>query len=473
MGIKGNNSGRGRTAVCVALSAVLLTALSFALSLLGGESRKGVALCDSPSSGGAAVFFGSEKYDKTLSGSSLSGFCGCADSSVAAVIMADSSPYTLYCASDGKVNEITSSVTNNCVISYSGNAVVYIDSVSAMYKYSVAGSKSEKIDESVKSFAVSPDGSRILYLKNEDAADSLYLYENGKITYITNNYTPLAVSDDSSYIYALGSNGELCLLNKDGTLYSKLSSGGVSSTVCFSSDISSVVFSDSDYSYISHNGKSKARIVQGTAQPTNDKNAVPCCSDGGSWIYGDDDLSGMFYIIDDEGGGILFYQTDSDEKIDIALGVRTYTVAGKDKAVYLTTDGGVYCFDGENSERIAGGAETAACTRGGKYIYFTDRSAQSLYVYHRGKTAALASLVKSMTVFDDRLYFIQSDGEFYSVSGDSRPKLIDTEVYDAQCSADAVFYGKNYDSSTQECDIFVSDGKSDFSEASKAILYIR
>lgn len=471
MGTNGKNTGSGKTAVSVALCAAVLLALSLAVSSVFSKDEKSVALFDSPTMGGAAVFFGDEKTEKTLAGSGISGYYSSSDSSTAAVFMSDSSPYTLYCISDGKINKITSSATNSCVISYSGNTVVYIDSVSAMYKYSVKNEKSEKIDESVASFAVSPDGSRILYIKNGDGADSLYLYENGKITYITNNYTPLAVSDDSSYIYALGSNGELCLLNKDGTLYSKLSSGGVSSTVCFSSDISSVVFSDSEYSYVSHNGKSKARIVQGTALPTNDKNAVMCSSDGVSWVYQDDDMSGMFYVSDGENIRVMFYQTDSDEKIDVSPEVVYYTITGRASVVYLTSDGGVYNFDGKESERVAGGAETVAAARGGKYIYFTDAE-QSLYVYHRGETSRLASSVEMMTVFDNRLYYVLSDGSFYSLSADKSPKLIDSGVYEAVCSSGAVFYGKNYDSSTGECDIFVSDGKSDFTEAVKAILYI-
>lgn len=452
------------------LAVIAVLAVAILIACLRPD-KEVISLFYSPGQSGVLVFSDDQYSGEVLPGKGVSSFRFSGGSSSCTVLIPDGGSYKLYYTDGEQHTVVAGNSTNNYVIAYSGSAVVYTDSVGVLYRYDTAKKKTETLSDGADRFAVSPDGSRILFTKTGEGKSVLYLYEKGSATCIGEQYTPLAVSDDASYIYALSADNSLCLLKRDGTMLSKLCSQvNPSSAFCFSSDVSSVVFSDASYTYISHEGKSRIRIISGVAEPALQSHAV-CDSYGVSYVYDDDDLTDIIYA-SHGATDVLFSLTKGNERVDINNSVVQFSEAGEDSLVYISDQGRLYLWRGEESEAIADGVRQAVACKNGKYIYYITAN-HDLFAYHGGKTQQLASDAETLYITaDNKLLFLLTDGSLYASAGMKYGEKVDEAVHSCYVTDTAVFYRKNYNAQTGLSELYASSDSSHFKKAFDAVSWI-
>ena len=428
------------------------------------ESDSEISLYYSPSENGAVIFFGSEKADDTVPGRSVAAVKYSENKTSCAVLMSEGSSYSLFSISGGNVNRVAADCTNSFTLSYSGSSVVYLSSDGKMNYYSVNNQRIESIDENITGFAVSPNGKSVLYSKN-DGAQKLYIYTDSVSRYIGDNYTPLALTDNCEYIYVLAADDSLCLIDTDGDMKARLCSSVDDTALYFSNDLTSAVFSDGSYTYVSHEGKSRIRLVPYEASPViyDEEFEIFCNSDNTAKLCGDNDLCGIYYRVSDgNGNSTLFYITEDNARIDVAEETEDFVPLKNSRLVYMTPDGKVYsCKKGEPS-LLFEGASSIEPSSDGKYIYYLNNAAD-LQVWHGGKTEKLAAGVKSfyMTSWNEVL-FILNDLKLYSVSKAGDSDLLDENVYGCDVGINTAFYCSDYNSQTGVFDLFCADKKNKF-----------
>lgn len=441
-----------------ALAVVLFVVL---MCIFGGKKVNTITLFYSAGENGAAVVYGDEKSSGSIPGNGVSSVKYSGKKKSAAVLMSDGSSYSLYFTDGKKNSHITSSATNNYVIAYSGAAVAYCDSASELYVFDTSKKKSTHVDDSVKYFAVTPDGESVVYSKTEEDAEKLYLYTGKKSSLIGESYTPLGVSDDLNYIYVLGGDNSLYVLDKDGNMNAKICSDVSADSFYFSADMKDIVFSDGAYTYISTEGKSRTRLVADKAKPVpQDDYNVFCDSDGLSVIC--KSLSETFYSADNDSGNKVFYIDKKLSSVSVSDNVKKYVLTGTDSLVYLDSQGKIYKFEDSVNSLIQSGASDMLCDAKGKHIYYMTTSRQ-LFCVRKGTSELISENVSKMYITNDNLLlFIKSDGSLYSASGAVISEKIDDNVYSCLCSSSAAFYMKNYSSQTGAFELYASDGSDNF-----------
>lgn len=457
------------------LIAVALILIAVTVFFLISDKSGYLTFWYSPSERAAVVFTDDKMQETGLPGSGVSNIKYNGAHDAAAVLMSDDTAYTLFGVCGGKSAEIIKNSTNNFLVSYAGKTVAYTNAEGQLFLGSLTGKNGKEIAESVPDFALSPNGKTVLYAKNEENTQKLYVYSGGKSTLIADNYTPLAVSDDLNYLYVLSFDDSLCILNTDGTMKAKLCSGVRTDSFYFSYDMKSVVFSDSSYSYVSHEGKSRVRLIPGKAAPVfADGCNVSGNTQGNAVIVNDEDLSGLFYVSKDaENGDVLFFITASDERISVSDGVKKYVLTGKNSAVYMNVQGSIYSFDGSESVLVVSGARSFEASDNGKYIYYTDAS-YGLSVYCKGENTVLASSVAQMGMTSkNKLPVMLTDGSMYIVSGKKISDKKDDGVHGFFVTPSAAFYSKNYNDGTGTFALYASDGSAKFKKSTDAVMIVK
>lgn len=432
-------------------AAVMLIAIFLTFFILiKGESR--VLLMYSPSENGAVVLLNGEETGKIVPGNGISRVRYNSDSTACAVLMSDGASYSLYTVKYKNVEKIADNCSSDFVFSFNGKNVVYMTADGYLY------SGKKLIDESVSYFAVSPDCSAVIFSKKEDDVNKLYLNLNGKTTFVNENYTPLAVSGNGKFLYVLSADNSLCVLNTDGTMKSKLCSGVQTDFFWFSDDLNSIVFSDSEYTYISVEGKSRTRIVPGKAKPATDSTEEKRLNSlGTAFICDSSELTGLFYSADDNNGSsALFYVDEDCSRIDVAPSVKKFVITGKDKLTYLDSMGKIYEFNGNISELIVSGASDFEATANNKYVYYMT-TAHELYSVKRSNIQLIANGAdKIYKNSSDDLFIIMTDKTLYSVSGVKRSDVIASDVVSCLCDGDITYFATGFKSETGTFDLYSS-----------------
>lgn len=461
---------RFRVKICAAAAIVLVLLLIIGICRTSGDER--ITIFYAPSQNGVLVLSDAQPAEELIPGKGVSSFRFSGDASACAVLIPENGSYTLYYTNGKKHTVAAKNCTNQYVIAYSGKAVVYTDALGVLYQYDAVKNKTNTISDSADRFAVSPDGSRILFSRTEEGKSVLYLYENGAALRLGEQYVPLAVSDDGTYLYVLSADQSFCLLNRDGTLRSKLCSQTNLSTksFCFSADVTSVVFSDASYTYISHEGKSRIRIISGIAEPALQTGTV-CDSYGLSYLYRDNDLTDIFYASYGE-TGVLFAVNAGNERMDIAGSVSQFTSAGESSLVYVDVQGRLNLYRDGKNEQIAGGVKTAQACKNGKYVYYVTSNGD-LFAYKNGKTEKIATDVDEIYMTaDDTLLFLLTDGSLYASSGLHYGERVDDAVHGCYVTETAVFYSKNYSAQSGLFTLYSSSDSGHFKKAFDDVSWI-
>lgn len=429
---------------------------------LNNDKSEEVTLFYSANNQGTVATKGIKPMDGIMVGKSMSSAKYSVDKTKAAVLMSVNSNYSLYYTDGKKLSLISDSSTNNYVISLDGKKTAYCDSYDNFSIFDSDKNKSVLIDTQVGRFALSPSGSAVVYTKTMESAEKLYLYSKNKITEIGEGYIPLAVSDDLDYIYVLGCDNSLCVLDKNGNMKSKICSSVATDSFCFSLDMSSVVFCDGNYTYISNFGKSRVRLTQNSSTPIEKNNVnASCDSQQLTKVY--QSLIERFYISDNANNTkSMFYINDDCSRIDIADNVKKYVITEKDSIVYLDDSSNIYRFYKGKNSLIVSAVSDMVADKKGKYIYYVDASSH-LSAAVKDNRVPLSDNVKNIYITnDDLLLFVQNDGKLCCVKKDNDIHLIDENVYGCICNKKSSFYIKNYSSQTGNFELYGSDSNDSF-----------
>lgn len=423
--------------------------------LILSKDEKRIMLMYSPSENGAVVLSDGELTGKTASGKGISKVIHNSDNTACAVLMSEGASYSLYTVKHNSVKKLSEDGTSDFVFSFKGKKTVYATQDGQLY------SDKKLISDSVSAFAVSPDCSAVLFSKPEENTSRLYLFSKGKVTYINENYIPLAVSSDGKLLYVLSGDNSLFILNSDGTMKSKLCSGAYPESFSFSSDLKRIVFSDGEYTYISEEGKSRVRLVPGVAKPvTISGKESRLNSAGTAFVCDSKDLTEIFYCVAAADGlNDLYYVNEDFSRLDAAQSVKKYIITGKDSMTYLDNMGKIYKFDGV-SELVVSGASDFEAVSNNKYIYYMT-TAKELYSVKRSNIQIISASVDKVYKNDDgKLFIVTTDKTLYSVSGAKKSDIIASDVLSCVCDGNLVCYLTSFAGATGTSDFYTStDGK--------------
>ncbi len=457
----------------VALVIVIVVVTIVALSSVGGETE--VNLFYSPDDNGIMIFADDEESREIIPAVSVSIVKYSENKGACCILAANGSAYSLYYVKDGEYELISDGVSNRFAIDFSGSSVVFYDSSGTLKKYTANNGKIRDIVVGSEKFAVSPGGKSIIYNISEDGEDKLYLYTGNMAKEIGTGYVPVAISDDNEYIYVIdGSDNSLCILDDDGAMKSKLSSDVSTDDILFSEDLETVVFSDGDYTYMSVQGKSRIRLIQGSIYPVMDYDvSITCDSENSARIYSTETLCEMYYYkSNNDGTKTLFYIDKNGSRTDTDETITTMSVTDKNELIFLDNDGTVCLFSKGIVSEIISDAYDMKCTSDGKYIYYLN-SSNELVAYKNGETITVAQdVVKFYMTGKDKVLFITSNGNLYISEKFESGEQIDTDVYSCTCTVNAVFYYKNYSVDTGVFELYSSDGDGEFSVMSTKASWI-
>lgn len=438
----------------VLIAVVLAVVTAAALILFTASSSDELNIFYSGAQTGAIVVRNGRTADGVLTGKSVSSVRYSLDKSDAAVLMSEGSAYTLY-YTDGKNNsKISSGCTNDYVISLDGKKVMYSDSEKGLYIFDAKTKKTVSVDTQVGSFCLSPSGDTAVYVKNESPEAKMYIYNGSVSKALPVVYTPLSVSDDGNFIFAVNGENSLYVLDGNGNVTSKICSSVSADKFYISADVSGIVFSDGSYTYISQQGKSRVRLMSYNAVPVN-AGGVTC--DSGSITSVCDSLVDVFYSVTDENSTETLFYFDSDcNRSDVAGNVKNYVITGTQSLVYLDAEGKIYRYVKGRTEFVVSGAAEMLCDSKGKYIYYRD-AAHNLYAVKQTAPVLLSNGFEKMYITnDDVLLFVMADGRLYSVEKDRNAKLSDENVYGCICGQSVTFCVKNYNAHTGKFELYVS-----------------
>lgn len=443
--------------------AVFAVALAIAITgffvMISSSSSDELNIFYSGAQTGAIVVLGDKAADDVLTGKGVSSVRYSLDKSHAAVLMSEGAAYTLYYTDGRGIFKISESGTNDYVISLDGKKVMYCDTAKGLYIFDSENKKSVAVDTQVSGFCFSPSGSAAVYLKNESSEEKMYIY-NGASTALPVAYTPLSVSDDGNFMFALNSDNSLYVLDNGGNVTSKICSCVLPEKLYISADVKSIVFSDGSYTYISQQGKSRVRLISYNAVPVN-SGAVSCDSENITSVC--EELTAVFYSVADENETeTLFYFDANCNRSDVAGNVKKYILTGIDGMVYLDADGKIYRYENGKAEFIVSGATDMLCDGKGKYIYYTD-AVQTLYVIKQASQVLLANGVEKIYMTNDGiLLFVMTDARLYSCKRDKNAQFVADNVYGCVCSSGAAFYVRNYNEHTGRFELYVSSSEDNF-----------
>ena len=445
-------------AVFAAVVAVVIIIVSVIFS---GPSDKQISIFYTGAESGAVIVRDDSLSDVVLSGKSVASVRYAENKSAAAVLMSEGASYTLYHTDGRKGEKIAANYTNDYAVSPDGRKVMYCDAEKGLYLYDSKSKKTVAVDTQVKKFCLSPSGKAAVYTKSDTAEETMYLYNGSDSVQLAAVYTPLAVSDDGEFIFALKSDNSLYVLDKNGNVTSKICSGVSADKFYITSDMKSIVFNDGSYTYISQNGKSRVRLIPHKAAPVF--SGVQVAVDSGSLTVVVSSLTDIFYSAADENGSCsLFYIDKNFNRTDVAGNVTRFIQTGTQNIVYLATDGKIIRYEKGRIETVASGAADMLSDSKGKYVYYTDAT-QTLYVVKKNAPLLLASGVDKMYITqDDILLFVMTDGRLYSVRRDNNAAFENENVYGCVCNQTATFYVRNYSSHTGKFELFASDSGTNF-----------
>lgn len=341
----------------------------------------------------------------------------------------------------------------------SGKTVVYLDAENNLYLQSVPVKEEPVLlcEQAGTSFAVSPDGHSVAYVKKEGEESILYVYHQGEHTKIGSDLKPCAISNDAQYIYCSTiSVYGFYLANLTGNL-TKMEEGPHDFYV-LNKDHTQLMFCGGGKYYVIDHGEKKeiSDLINIALASVELHMADPygASSIGEQYnyliTYGVESLAGKYYLAN--GQNTLCYVNENWEAQEVAL------LSGK--AYGLSHDGSVLCYAEENTifkieneeidkkEKIAENVISFVMTSDGSAVYYHDTNMALWYQKGTEKAVKLADSVYSFTLtHDDYALLLCNDAmkfgersKLYAVKNGSEPELIATDVYYAFTSATATYY---------------------------------
>ena len=172
---------------------------------------------------------------------------------------------SLYSVYDAAVRELSGDVPEELeiYISFDGRFAFTRDELGVLTLYDLKRGSGTVVSETAGVCTISPRGKYLLYIDNANGPVlTLYKVASGVGEAVSTRYLPVAVSDDADLIYVTDTeSGGFCLIGRNGLEKSRFTSElAPGSAILFTSDLSGVMFSDSEYSYVSVNGGAKTSV---------------------------------------------------------------------------------------------------------------------------------------------------------------------------------------------------------------------
>ena len=195
-----------------------------------------------------------------------------ADGATCVCITQTDTGMALWSVYDATVRELSADVPEELeiFISFDGSAAFTLDALGVLTLYDLKNGSGTVVSETAGRCTISPGGKYLLYT-DISAGQTLTLYKvgSGVGEAVSTRYLPVAVSDDAKLIYVTDTeSGGFCLIGGDGLEKSRFTSQlAPSGAILFTSDLSEVVFSDSEYAYVSVGGGAKSTIGAAGTEP--------------------------------------------------------------------------------------------------------------------------------------------------------------------------------------------------------------
>ncbi|MBQ8164622.1 MAG: zinc-ribbon domain-containing protein [Clostridia bacterium] len=373
--------------------------------------------------------------------------------------------YDLYCVEDDEVKEIANDV-KKYELSAEGNAIAFLDSEGGLCSVEVGSGKKVTVEDEVSDYAISPDGSDIVYIikDSDDSTATVYLYDGSDKTKIGSNFeintSVLALSDGGDLIYLLA--------EKDGksALYVYTDGGEGKTKLCDSSvtsaylnyDHTQLMYAYDGKTYISVDGKDGVKVSSVELTPV-----VPANVGVSSGSCGIKDFFENVFT----GEGNIYYLDKKGESGKLASDTTNRRISEDGDSVYYIEDDDLYVVDAKMNaepEKLLTDVSSFEITPDGDKIYF--QKDEDLYCYLGGtKVKQIKIDVSSFDVSSEGLcFFVCDDDELYvSKNGKSSDK-ISSDVINFYCYSNSVLYETLSDGTI--C-IYGSDGDAKFSLITK------
>ncbi len=453
-----------RRAYIFAAAAVVII-LAVLSVLFAVENNGEIALYYSPARNGAVIISDGENTGNTIPGKGISCVRYNADSTAAAVLMSDGASYSLYKVKYGKAKKLADNCTSEIVYSYEKNHIVYRNTDGVLYR------DKTKIDDSVISFAVSTDAASVAYVKVVDNTNKLFVSTKGKITEIGEGYTPVAVSSEGEDIYVVTADRSFCILNPDGTMKSKLSSGVLENSFVFSEDFTTVIFSDGEYTYQSVEGKTRIRLAEGNAKPVSEKTVELRLDSAGNSVIMNSTLVEEFYCADNGDGTFSLTYIDKDcARKDIVNQARKYIITDDDMLSYLDTQGRIYAYNGNDNELVISGAVDFQATEKNRYIYYMTSAGEVYSVKGVNNQLIAKGAYRFYMNADNTLYLIMTDRKLYCVDGTRRSDVLAENVNSCAKKGSFFCYMADFNSDVGTYDVYYAQNNKKFSLVAEDVI---
>ena len=451
-----------RAYIFSALAVVFAVAVIFVSLLFVEKAQTDVFY--SPVSHGAIILSGGEDTGKIIPGKGISCVRKSFSADSSAVLMADGSTYTLYHVQDGDFVKLNANCTGEFICSADGKKVVYLNSDDVLFI-----DKTE-IADSVECFASSPDANAVVYVKREENSQSLYLYMKGKSEKVGDGYMPVAVSSDGKNIYVLSSDNSFCILGADGTMKSKLGPSVLADSFVFSEDLSVVIFSDGEYTYMSVDGKSRVRLFAGTGRPhTYMQESLRIDSTGNAEVMNSSLESAFYTSVNEKGNTLLYYVNEESAIKELCSDVKSFSVTDDEIIAYLDTQGSVYSYNGTDAESVASGVDEFYATAKSRYIYYMTTAGDVYSLKNTNNQLLATGVYRFMLHSDDSLYIIMTDRKLYRINGVRRGDVIAENVNFCKSQHNVMYYGADFNPDTGTYSLYASADGGEFNLISEHI----
>ncbi|MCR4618544.1 MAG: hypothetical protein K5669_10245, partial [Lachnospiraceae bacterium] len=358
-------------------------------------------------------------------------------------------------------------------ICFDGSAIAYVDLEGDLFIYDTASGNIVNVSGNVLDYPVlSPSGKSVLYLTPEDGEDRLYVYTGKKSYKLTGDVLPVGVSDNAKYIYYYDQYKNALYVTDKKYNNNKIGSN-VKKSFVFSKDLSSVVFTTDEGTFISNKGGEKILI----ADAYDDFYPILLNTDGAystnynmvtNAIIYSGELNNTFYV-GDYSNVIYVDKAYNSEKV--AKNIYYFNIDRASRNLYyLNNDSVLYYKDlrmpGE-AVKIADDVKSFMADEKGKYVYYINDEDSFYRANNKGRAKKLADDVDNYTITFDNKILVVTDtvdncGTLYEIALFGGKKLIDEKVMSLYSTVSSSYYLKYTNDSALNYDVYVTDKGTNF-----------
>ncbi len=339
------------------------------------------------------------------------------------------------------------------MISVDGTGIAYVTENDDGYTLNLYNTKNKKSKVVTKdlygsSFELSPNGDSVCYFECKDDSDepSLMFFKGSKSTKITSDEVVLlGLSNNGKYIYVVGENSDgeemLYRFNKKGD---RDKIGKISdSDVYFNKDHTQIAyFVDTDggtRTYISNKGKEGVKISSSAAYPILPDNTNVAYGRYSATVATKTLFNKVYECEGEKGTNVWFIRKNADKSEKLVGGVYGITLSEDGKMLYyidgdelmvLTVKHGDKAAD--RAKKIAEDVEDYVVTSNCSKVYY--ESDNALYCVNgktgRGKRTVATENVSYLTInAKDVVYYIMEDDAYASKNGGKGTKVVSDADY--------------------------------------------